>query len=148
MSNNITKRCKKKTDKKYVTRNSPAYSASDCKTLKKKGNDGSFYISKPDKNGIYKWVSAAQTMKTTTKAKTKHKPKSNSKTKKVVDQSALTMEDLQDIVKRACMSKNGTKKKLATSIYRLYEHGKQFGTKYVNLTKMEQKKLEKYLFDM
>ncbi len=42
--------------KKYQTRKSPAYHAKDCKGLTKKGNDGKYYISTPDKKGIYKWI--------------------------------------------------------------------------------------------
>ena len=44
-----------KTDK-YTFRNSPPYPANKCKSMKKKGNDGKFYLSQPDKNGIYKWI--------------------------------------------------------------------------------------------
>lgn len=47
--------CVKQTLKKYTTRKSPPYPANKCKTKKKKGNDGKFYISKP-KGGTYKWV--------------------------------------------------------------------------------------------
>jgi hypothetical protein len=39
---------------KYAHRNSPPYPANKCKSMKKKGNDGKFYISQTDKNGIYK----------------------------------------------------------------------------------------------
>ena len=38
-------KCKKKNTKKYITRNSPPYSAVDCIGMKKKGNDGYMYIS-------------------------------------------------------------------------------------------------------
>ena len=44
-----------KTDK-YTFRNSPPYPANKCKSMKKKGSDGKFYLSQPDKNGIYKWI--------------------------------------------------------------------------------------------
>jgi len=47
--------CVKQTLKKYTTRKSPPFPANKCKTKKKKGNDGKFYISKP-KGGTYKWV--------------------------------------------------------------------------------------------
>jgi len=42
--------------KKYRLRGSPPYSAMDCPDNTMKGNDGRTYASKPDKNGIYKWV--------------------------------------------------------------------------------------------
>ena len=67
--------CEEVKDKKYQTRKSPssrrdgvdaqrklsvpAFHAGDCKGIIKKGKDG-FYISSPDKRGIYKWVPANQ----------------------------------------------------------------------------------------
>ena len=52
-------KCVKLDTKKYKTRDSPPYSAMDCKGAKLLGNDGQQYISKADKNGIYKWVKIA-----------------------------------------------------------------------------------------
>ena len=46
----------KGTLKKYLTRDSPPYPANDYCGKKKPGNDGLMYISKPDKNGICKWI--------------------------------------------------------------------------------------------
>lgn len=40
---------------KYQTRKAPPFHAKDCKDLVKKGKDG-MYISKPDVNGVYKWM--------------------------------------------------------------------------------------------
>lgn len=45
-----------KIPKKYLTRDSPPYPANDYCGKKKPGNDGLMYISKPDKNGICKWI--------------------------------------------------------------------------------------------
>lgn len=42
--------------KKYRERPSPPYPANDFCDKRKKGNDGLFYISKPNKNGICRWV--------------------------------------------------------------------------------------------
>ena len=53
-------KCVKLDTKKYKTRDSPPYSAMDCKGAKLLGNDGQQYISKADKNGIYKWVKVAK----------------------------------------------------------------------------------------
>ena len=53
-------KCVKLETKKYKTRDSPPYSAMDCKGAKLLGNDGQQYISKADKNGIYKWVKIAE----------------------------------------------------------------------------------------
>lgn len=47
--------CKRLTQKKYMLRGSPPYKANTCKDKEMKGNDGMMYISKPDKNGTYKW---------------------------------------------------------------------------------------------
>ena len=52
------KKCIKLKTKKYRLRDSPPYSAMDFPGKTMKGNDGSMYTSKADKNGIYKWVKA------------------------------------------------------------------------------------------
>lgn len=49
------RQCKKLTGKKYRTRSSPSYSAQDCPNMKKKGNDGNYYISTQNKSKIYTW---------------------------------------------------------------------------------------------
>jgi hypothetical protein len=41
---------------KYANRNSPPYPANECKGDIKTGNDGNTYISKSNKNGIFRWV--------------------------------------------------------------------------------------------
>ena len=48
--------CIRKTSKKYITRNSPPYSANKCCNETKQGNDGNLYRSKPNKNNICKWI--------------------------------------------------------------------------------------------
>jgi len=50
------KHCTKQTTKKYKTRGSPPYSAADCPDKTQKGNDGTKYVSRPDKRGVYRWV--------------------------------------------------------------------------------------------
>ena len=60
-------KCVKLETKKYKTRDSPPYSAMDCKGAKLLGNDGKQYISKADKNGIYKWVKIAGKSESTSK---------------------------------------------------------------------------------
>lgn len=42
--------------KKYSKRPSPPFPANDFCGKKKKGNDGKMYISKPNKNGVCRWV--------------------------------------------------------------------------------------------
>jgi len=82
---------KLKTDK-YSFRNSPPYPANKCKTMKKKGNDGKYYISQPDKNGTYKWVNV-----------NKNKTLKNKATK----------EDLQMLVKKYRVTKSGSNREVA-----------------------------------
>jgi len=60
-------KCVKFDTKKYKTRDSPPYSAMDCKGAKLLGNDGKQYVSKADKNGIYKWVKIAENSELTSK---------------------------------------------------------------------------------
>ena len=60
-------KCVKLDTKKYKSRDSPPYSAMDCKGAKLLGNDGQQYISKADKNGIYKWVKIAGKYESTSK---------------------------------------------------------------------------------
>lgn len=54
--------CIKKNTNKYRSRESPPYSAMDCKGLTKKGNNGLTYTSKPNKRGIYRWVGTTAKM--------------------------------------------------------------------------------------
>ena len=60
-------KCVKLDTKKYKSRDSPPYSAMDCKGAKLLGNDGQQYVSKADKNGIYKWVKIAEKSESTSK---------------------------------------------------------------------------------
>jgi hypothetical protein len=48
--------CTLQTTKKYQDRPSPSYPANECHGERMKGNDGLLYISKGNKNGVYKWV--------------------------------------------------------------------------------------------
>ena len=60
-------KCVKLDNKKYKSRDSPPYSAMNCKGAKLLGNDGQQYVSKADKNGIYKWVKIAGKSESTSK---------------------------------------------------------------------------------
>jgi len=51
-----SKGCVMSSRSKYRTRPGPPYPAQDCKNRKMLGNDRFYYKSKPDKNGIYKWI--------------------------------------------------------------------------------------------
>ena len=89
-----------KTDK-YSFRNSPPYPANKCKSMKKKGNDGKFYLSQPDKNGTYKWVNV-----------NKNKTLKNKATK----------EDLQRLVKKYEVTKSGSNREVAERLVKLRGH--------------------------
>lgn len=85
--------CTEQKTKKYRSRGSPPYSAMDCKGLTKLGNDGSTYVSKPDKRGIYRWVITNTTRSKYSKNKTsKNKPtsKSNIKSTSSTNESKCT----------------------------------------------------------
>ena len=49
-------KCHMSNKSKYLKRPGPPYPAQDCKNRIRLGNDHLYYKSKPDKNGIYKWV--------------------------------------------------------------------------------------------
>lgn len=61
--------CTEIKSKKYQTRKSPPFHAKDCKGMTRKGKDG-MYVSKADKNKVYKWVKVGATMKKTKGMKT------------------------------------------------------------------------------
>lgn len=48
--------CKKQISKKYTKRKSPPYPANKCKNKTLRGNDGLMYVSKPNKNKVFRWV--------------------------------------------------------------------------------------------
>ncbi len=48
--------CVKLTDKKYLERPSPPYSAKECERQIKKGNDGNKWISQSNEVGVCKWI--------------------------------------------------------------------------------------------
>lgn len=60
--------CEEIKTKKYQTRKSPPFSANQCQNTIKNGKDGK-YISKPDINGIYKWVKVSGENTSTSKTR-------------------------------------------------------------------------------
>ena len=69
--------------------------------MKKKGNDGKFYLSQPDKNGTYKWVNV-----------NKNKTLKNKATK----------EDLQRLVKKYEVTKSGSNREVAERLVKVKGH--------------------------
>jgi len=90
--------CKKIKTDKYSFRNSPPYPANKCKSMKKRGNDGKFYLSYPDKNGTYKWINIYKNKTIKNKA---------------------TKEDLQLLVKKYEVTKSGSNKEVAERLVRV-----------------------------
>ena len=88
--------CVKMKSDKYSLRNSPPYPANKCKTMKKKGNDGNYYLSESDKNGVYKWVKVNKTLK-----------------------NKATRKDLQILVKKYKVTKSGSNSEIAERLVRL-----------------------------
>ena len=104
-----------KTDK-YTFRNSPPYPANKCKSIKKKGSDGKFYLSQPDKNGIYKWIKI-----------NKNKTIKNKATK----------EDLQRLTEKYSVTKSGSNREVAERLVRV--------TGFVIKNKTDRKIIEQFL---
>lgn len=71
--------CKKSFRKKYTSRNSPPYPANDddCRGRRKKGNDGTYYVSTANSRGVYRWVKA------TSLSKKKKSPRKKKATKTI-----------------------------------------------------------------
>ena len=95
--------CIKLKTNKYSFRNSPPYPANKCKSIKKKGNDGKFYVSQPDKNGTYKWINT-------------------NKTKTFKNKNKVTSEKLQILVKKYNVTKSGSNKEIAHRLVSLRGH--------------------------
>lgn len=51
----MSKRMSKRMSKKYTERKSPPFPAKEFPDKRKKGNDGTYYTSVSDKNGVYRW---------------------------------------------------------------------------------------------
>jgi len=66
--------------------------------MKKRGNDGTMYVSQADKNGTYKWVPVSNTTRKATKA---------------------TSKDLQKLANKYIVSPSGSNKELAHRLVEL-----------------------------
>jgi len=88
-------KCVKDNTKKYKTRPSPPFPANKCKGKTKKGNNGKMFKSKPDVNGVHKWVAVVSASASATKAKktkakkTKTKRRKSKKTEPVSEKKSL-----------------------------------------------------------
>jgi hypothetical protein len=88
--------------RKYAFRNSPPYSANQCKSMKKRGNDGTMYVSQADKNGTYKWVPVTKTLKN-----------------RAARAARAASGDLQKLAKKYMVSPSGSTKELAHRLVEL-----------------------------
>jgi hypothetical protein len=73
--------CRRSYQKKYTNRNSPPYPANECQKWYLDGNDGYEYYSKPDRNGVHRWVRVEFKAKSK-KSKSKRRVKPRSKKSK------------------------------------------------------------------
>jgi hypothetical protein len=99
--------CIKIKTNKYSFRNAPPYPANKCKSIKKKGNDGKFYVSQPDKNGTYKWINTNT---------------NTNKNKTFKNKNKVTSEKLQMLVKKYKVTKSGSNKEIAHRLVSLRGH--------------------------
>jgi hypothetical protein len=74
--------CVKSDLKKYRSRPGPPYPAQACKKQGRLGNDGEFYMSEKDKNGVYKWIRKTGFKTSASKRKTSRKASKRSKSRK------------------------------------------------------------------
>ena len=95
--------CVKMQTRKYAFRNSPPYSANQCKSMKKRGNDGMMYVSQPDKNGVYTWTVSNAKSKATLKNKA----------------AKATSKEIQMLAKKYMVSPSGSTKELAHRLVEL-----------------------------
>jgi hypothetical protein len=86
---------------KYAYRNSPPYPANKCHNKKKKGNDGKMYISRADKNGVFKWIAIKSGKTEKRKVKT---------------------EDLKKLALKYQVTTSGSKSDLASRLVKLRGH--------------------------
>jgi hypothetical protein len=89
--------------RKYAFRNSPPYPANQCKSMKKRGNDGIMYVSQADKNGVYKWTVSNAKSKATLKNKA----------------AKATSKEIQMLAKKYMVSPSGSNKELAHRLVEL-----------------------------
>ena len=87
--------CKKSSRKKYTSRNSPPYPANDdhCRGKKKKGNDGTYYVSTANSRGVYRWVKVSSSSK---RAKSPRKTKKATKATEIPLKVTGWYDDLLD----------------------------------------------------
>lgn len=117
---------------KYSRRNSPPYPANACRNVKKRGNDGTMYLSK--KRGTsYRWVKDKSTVKERTDVEKK-----------------TTKDSLSDMAHRYHLTTSGSSKKiLAERIF--YHYGRMMNAKdfsiiepYLSRSFMRKVKTSKY----
>jgi hypothetical protein len=113
--------------------------------MKKKGNDGNYYTSSPDKNGRYKWIKTTNKATNATKATKATKNKTIKVAKIPATQNEITMEEIQKIIKKNRMSKSGTKLELAKTIHSIAKIDKEFGTRHIYITQAEKNKVADYV---
>ena len=82
-------KCQKKSTKKYTSRKSPPFSASECKNKRRKGNNGKFWNSKKVSNGVYRWFPSEASKTKKSKNKSLRKKTAKKSTKSVTKKKFL-----------------------------------------------------------
>lgn len=99
--------CVKMQTRKYASRKSPPYPANQCKSMKKRGNDGAMYVSQPNKNGTHKWVLVGNATRKATSGATR---KATSK---------ATSEELRMLAEKYLVTSSGSNKDIAHRLVEL-----------------------------
>ena len=71
--------CVRQTTKKYTSRKSPSFPANECCGEKKLGNDGTMWLSKPNRKGVCRWVKVARSSKRSSRRSSKRSSRRSSK---------------------------------------------------------------------
>ena len=121
--------------KKYATRNSPPFPANECRGSKKRGNDGTFYVSVVASNGVYRWqkVNKSPVKQSTSKRKSPVKCKcTTSKSSSVKDKSPVKRRSKAPIVDITGMDRVDVEKAYK-KLCRWLERNTDFDCKEVNI---------------
>jgi hypothetical protein len=95
--------CDTQHSKKYTSRPSPPMPANECKGMSSLGNDGNWWTTWPDKNGVWHWKPAATVKKLA-------KSQAASRTKKAKKKTTATKNKKASRVKKQSRKQTTTRK--------------------------------------
>lgn len=131
---------------KYEKRPSPPYSAQDYPNIIKKGNDGNKYVSRPDKNKIYKWYKIKYMEETTSPEKYYMQFPENYNQKKFFKYDIKKFENSIKSIKKELIKKNIYLIKLGwNKIWNFSDYAWSSATNYIkNKYYKDDKKIDHY----